>query len=87
MGINIDEFIKERNSAMLSFDRQKIEEYMRKYHLDIPEQEGIFWVNAARAVLAIKDLPAEAAHKARAILKKYRRSECFGRDLNYTEIW
>lgn len=87
MGLDINEYINERDAALLSFDRQKIEEYMRKYHLDISEQESVFWSNIARAILTMKNAPESAKTKAREILTKYRRSERAGRDMNCMELW
>lgn len=87
MGINIDEFKKERSEALLSFERQRIERYMRKYHIEIPMHENIFWAQTARAILKLADASQEAKERARGILRKYGMSEHEGRSLIYTEIW
>lgn len=87
MGINIDEFKKERSEALLSFERQRIERYMRKYHIEIPMHENIFWAQTARAILKLSDAPKEAKERARGILQKYGMSEHEGLNINYTELW
>lgn len=87
MSINIDEFRRERSEALLSFERQRIEQYMRKYHIEIPTYENMFWAQTARAILKLADAPKEAKERARGILRRYGMSEKEGRSLIYTEIW
>lgn len=47
----LEEFVKERNEALFSLDRCKIEAYMKKYgELEVEEiPENLFWANAAVA--------------------------------------
>lgn len=35
-------FIKERDEALLSLDRDKIEAYLRKYQIPIPQDDEVF---------------------------------------------
>ena len=60
------EFVKERNEALFSLDRNKIEAYMKKYgELEVEEiPENLFWANVYQAICGIKDAPDELISKA-----------------------
>lgn len=83
----LDEFIKDRDNALLSFERPVIEAYMRKYHMDIPESDGAFWADSCRAIIMLSGMPDWAKEKAREILKEYGLSENVRRDLAYQDLW
>lgn len=46
----MDEFIKDRNEAFASMDEKKIKDYCKKYDIEIPEKEEIFWAGVHKAV-------------------------------------
>lgn len=52
----IERIVKERNEALFSLDREKIEAYMKKYGesdmKDVPED--LFWTSVYKAVCEIK---------------------------------
>ena len=62
----LEEFVKERNEALFSLDRNKIEAYMKKYEeLEVEEiPENLFWANVYQAICGIKDAPDELISKA-----------------------
>lgn len=62
----LEEFVKERNEALFSLDRNKIEAYMKKYgELEVEEiPEKLFWANVYQAICGIKDAPDELISKA-----------------------
>ena len=65
----LEEFVKERNEALFSLDRCKIEAYMKKYgELEVEEieeiTENLFWANVYQAICGIKDAPDELISKA-----------------------
>ena len=62
----LEEFVKERNEALFSLDRCKIEAYMKKYgELEVEEiPENLFWANVYQAICGIKDAPDELISKA-----------------------
>ena len=62
----LEEFVKERNEALFSLDRNKIEAYRKKYgELEVEEiPENLFWANVYQAICGIKDAPDELISKA-----------------------
>ena len=60
--MNLDEFVAERNAALLSLDRSKIEAFVKKYGIDwtSPSCDEVFWCAVHKARTAIKKLPQEA---------------------------
>lgn len=44
------EFVKERNEALLSLDKNKIIAYMNKYKIQIPKDEKIFWAGVHKSI-------------------------------------
>lgn len=46
-------FIADRDSALRSLDRQKIEFYSRKYGIRMPSNETAFWLGVHKARLQI----------------------------------
>lgn len=46
-----ENFLKERNKAILSLDKSKIIEYMKKYNIKIPDNEVVFWAGVHKAIL------------------------------------
>lgn len=66
----LESCIKERNEALFSLDRQKIENYIRKYKggktEDVPEI--IFWAGVYKAICHIKGAPKELVATAHSWL-------------------
>lgn len=52
--INFSEFVQERNSALLSLDREKILAYCRKYEVNIPGDGNAFWASVHKARMGIR---------------------------------
>ena len=46
----MEDFIKERNDAFVSMDKDKILAYCKKYNVHIPEDEEIFWAGVHKVV-------------------------------------
>lgn len=60
---NVDNFVKDRDEALLSLDRKKIEKYMKKYGIPKPPKE-IFWVSVHKARCEIDKFPKEEKQKS-----------------------
>ena len=62
----LEEFVKERNEALFSLDRGKIEAYMKKYGQQEAEEvpDNLFWANVYQAICGIKGAPDELVSKA-----------------------
>lgn len=56
---DMDEFLKERNEALFSLDKDKIVAYCKKYDVPIPEDETVFWAGIHKAILGLTDAPLE----------------------------
>ena len=58
---------KERNEALFSLDRARIEAYLKKYgESDAePVSETIFWAGVYKAICAVKGAPEDLVIKAR----------------------
>ncbi len=69
--IDIETFVKERNEALFSFDKAKIDGYLTKYSSGpIPDDDDVFWGGVAKAVLGITNAPEDARQKAMDILDR-----------------
>lgn len=64
MKVNMARFVKERNEALFSLDRQRIEEYLKAHGMEIPENDIVFWAGVYKSIYNIKDAPAELKEKA-----------------------
>lgn len=68
--IDVKEFVKERNEALFSFDREKITSCLSKYGQPVPDNDDVFWGSVAKAVMSITNAPEDARQKAKNILDK-----------------
>lgn len=66
MNSRIKQFVKERDAALLSMDREKILAYARKWGANMPGDERVFWAAVHKARTATASLPMfeRAASKA-----------------------
>jgi len=60
----IENFIEERNKALLSLDRGKIEEFGKKYGLTFPVGEEAFWRGVHKAICNIHTFPQEVRERS-----------------------
>ena len=70
---SVASFVKERNDALFSLDRRKIEAYCAKYgdndSADMPDV--VFWAGVYKAICAIKNAPEDKVQIARTWLKAH----------------
>ena len=70
---SVASFVKERNDALFSLDRRKIEAYCAKYgdndSADMPDV--VFWAGVYKAICAIKNAPEDKLQIARTWLKAH----------------
>jgi hypothetical protein len=57
--IDLDQFFKDRDEAMLSLDKDKILAYMIKYGAHVPRNEAVFWAGVHKARLALNCVDAD----------------------------
>lgn len=46
----MEDFIKDRNEAFASMDKDKILAYCEKYEIEVPEEENTFWAGVHKTV-------------------------------------
>lgn len=60
----MEDFIKERNEALLSLDRERILAYGKKYNVKFPEDEKIFWAGIHKAICSLYLIPVNKITKS-----------------------
>ncbi|MFZ5974934.1 MAG: hypothetical protein ACOYU3_05940 [Bacillota bacterium] len=63
--MNMKDFFKDRNEAILSLDKEKIHAFERKYGFEHEEDEEVFWAGVFYLILALKSASHDAKAKAR----------------------
>lgn len=64
------QFIKDRNEAFFSFDKERILAFIDKYHLPMNrDNDRVFWGSVAKVIVNIKDAPKSAVKRAETLLK------------------
>lgn len=61
----MQQFLKDRNDALLSMDKEKITAYLRKYGSPVAQSEEIFWAGVHKARTACLQLPTEERRKSK----------------------
>lgn len=57
-------YAKERNEALFSMDKEKIMDFFKKYGLDAPENETVFWATVHKCICNIPTAPAELSERS-----------------------
>ena len=72
----LEAFVKERNEALFSLDRKKIEAYMIKHgETEIAQTpDNVFWASVYKAICSIKDAPEAIVSKAKTWLHEHGMS-------------
>lgn len=55
----MNKFVKERDEALLSLDKKKIQKYAKKYRISIPKNETVFWAGVHKAIISINSASEE----------------------------
>ncbi len=73
---HIEKFIKERNEALFSLNREKIEAYCKKYGDNETGKlpDPVFWGGVCKAICHITDAPEEVVTKAKTWLTEHGMS-------------
>lgn len=72
---DISEFIADRDEAIFSFDRYKIETFCKKYGIFMPDSDWAFWLGICESILSVPNAPDEAKSKAREWIRANYRGE------------
>ncbi len=65
-----DEFVRERNAALLSLDERRIRTFMREHGVAMPSSKEAFWRGVHKARTACKGLPMAARRESRRWLQE-----------------
>lgn len=62
----LESFVKERNDALFSLDRKKIEAYLVKYGESeaVVAPDMLFWASVYKAICGIKEAPKDVKKEA-----------------------
>lgn len=61
----VKNFLKDRNEALLSLDKEKLLRYFTKYDIAVPSNEKVFWAGVHKARLSIKNIPVKEKEVSR----------------------
>lgn len=67
----LEAFMRDRDEALLSLDRDKLEAYFRKYDVPMPADDLMFWTAIHKARTAVTSLPADERKKSREWLAQH----------------
>lgn len=69
--MDIAEFIKERNEAILSLDKDRILKYCQKYNVSLSNDEIIFWASVHKTVCSINTATEEQRKHSKQWLSEH----------------
>ena len=78
--MNYASFVKERNEALLSLDRKRIERYAKKYGVTMPTDDEAFWRGVHKAICHITNIPFEVRQKSAEWLFEHGSTPNIGGD-------
>lgn len=75
MKINMEKFLRERDTALFSLDKNKIIAYMIKYGVSMPKNEEVFWIGVHKSIVNITTAPPEVVERSKKWLHDRGYSE------------
>lgn len=67
---DFEQFIKDRDKALLSLEKNKILAYCAKYGVSMPSNDASFWIGVHKAITGNVGLPLEFRKKSKQWLSK-----------------
>lgn len=71
MQFDFPAFVRERDEALLSLDKKKIDRYMKKYGVKLSNNEMVYWASVHKAILAINGATLAQKVKSKMWLKNH----------------
>ena len=65
----MQQYIEDRDRALFSLDRRRIEAYAQKYQISLPGDSRSFWAVVYKAILQIEGAPTGLRRAAQAWLR------------------
>lgn len=75
MSARVASFVKERNEALFSLDRERIEAYFRKRGSEMPKDDIAFWACVYKCICHITSAPEDLVCKAKEWLYAHGMTE------------
>lgn len=75
MSVRVASFVRERNEALFSLDRERIEAYFRKQGEEMPKEDLVFWACVYKCICHITSAPDHLVQQARDWLHSHDMSE------------
>lgn len=63
--IDISEYIKKRDKALITLDKEKLEELFTDTDTEIPEDEEVFWAGVHKARIQVTSMPETLKDESR----------------------
>lgn len=73
----MQQFVKERNEALFSLDRKKIERYFARCGQPLPDNDIVFWAAVHKCICNITTAPSGLVHKSEQWLFEHGMSPRF----------
>ena len=80
-----ENFIHDRNEALLSLDRGKIEAYAKKYNIKLPSSDEAFWRAVHKAICSISSFTVEIRQRSEIWLYEHGSSPEIGAKMDGKE--
>jgi hypothetical protein len=61
---DLEAFVRERDTALRSLDREQILAYLRRYNLAMPTDEWVFWAGVHKAILCLSTATREERQRS-----------------------
>lgn len=75
---DLKQFVAERNEALLSLDKSKIERFAKKYDIHLPTNDEVFWSGVHKAICNIPSIPFEVRQKSADYLFEHGSTPLIG---------
>lgn len=66
---DLKDFVKERDAALRSLDKDQLDAYARKYKVPMPKDVRVYWAGIHKARLAVNSMTKEEKEESRQWLK------------------
>lgn len=64
--MNVKQFVKERDEALLSLDKERIVKFLNEYGATVPKDEMVFWAGVHKAICHLES--ANAGQKLNSMI-------------------
>ena len=62
--MDIKKYVRERDEAFISLDKEKILAFCKRYKINLPENETVFWAGVHKVIIHINSATFEQKQKS-----------------------